>query len=718
MNREQITMDDTGSSPAGTEKSRPNRLIHEKSPYLLQHADNPVAWYPWGQDAFDAARAEDKPLFVSIGYSTCHWCHVMERESFEDPAIASALNDTFVCIKVDREERPDIDQLYMSAAQLMTGGGGWPLTICMTPDKIPFYAATYIPPESRYGIPGMMDLIPRIAELWKVQRADLVRRGRTVLDLLSRDQLRKEGRLPDLSTLDRAFESLAAMYDPEYGGFGKAPKFPTPHTLMFLLRYGYRTGNPRAFQMVRQTLDSMAAGGIHDQIGSGFHRYSTDTRWILPHFEKMLYDQALLAMAYTEGYLAIGRRVYREVAMQTLDYVLREMTDPEGGFYSAEDAESDGVEGNYYLWTKEELEAILDTDEQNVVFPLYRIRSSGNFIDPATGERTGRNILYTGTSPDTGREDEEQAEDRIREVINRARAKIARARDTRVRPEKDDKILTDWNGLMIAALAGAARAFDHPPYLKAAERAANFILGRMRTGDDGLLHRYRSGEAAINGGGQDYAFLIFGLIALYEAGFDERFLRSAIELERFFTSHCWDQATGGYFSSADTGHDLPVRLKEFYDGALPSCNSVAFYTLILLARITGDPVYEHRGEGIARAFAPAVQDRPSPYTFFLAGLDHALGPSVEVVLAGGRDDPGLVAMQRFINARHAPRLVLLLRPDDEESPAITRLAPFIGPFHRVGGLPAAYLCTGATCHRPVTSIAELQKLLDSARDHL
>ncbi|MDD1712223.1 MAG: thioredoxin domain-containing protein [Methanoregulaceae archaeon] len=707
-------MDDTGTSPQGTEKNRPNRLIHEKSPYLLQHAYNPVAWYPWGEEAFDNARTEDKPLFVSIGYSTCHWCHVMKRESFEDPDVASALNDTFICIKVDREERPDIDQLYISAAQIMTGSGGWPLTICMTPDKIPFYAATYIPPESRYGITGMRDLIPRIRKLWKTQRADLITSGHHVLDLLTRDQVQKEGRMPDLFTLDRAFESLAAMYDSEHGGFGKAPKFPMPHTLIFLLRYGYRTGDARAFQMVRMTLDSMAVGGIHDQIGSGFHRYSTDTRWILPHFEKMLYDQALLAMAYTEGYLALGKGLYREVAMQTLDYVLREMTDPEGGFYSAEDAESEGIEGNYYLWTKEELKTILDPDEQNVVFPMYRIRSSGNFIDPATGERTGRNILYRVISPDTGVENPENAEEVAGEVLNRARAKMIRARDIRVRPGKDDKIITDWNGLMIAALAGAARAFDNPAYLRAAERAAHFILRRMRNDDGSLLHRYRKGETAIPGGGQDYACLIFGLIALYEAGFDTRFLRSAIELERFFTKHCWDQEKGGYFSYPDTNRDLPVRMKEFYDGALPSCNSVAFYLHILLARITGDPVYERRGAGIARAFAAAVQERPSPFAFFLAGLDHALGPSVEVVLAGRRDDPGLVAMQRFINTRYAPRLVLLLRPDDKESPDITRLAPFTAPFHTVGGLPSAYLCTGAGCHQPVTSVAELGKLLDAA----
>jgi uncharacterized protein len=706
-------MGDTGFPSQGIKQRRPNRLIHEKSPYLLQHAHNPVGWYPWGQEAFDTARAEDKPLFVSIGYSTCHWCHVMEQESFEDLAIASALNDTFICIKVDREERPDIDQLYMAAAQLMTGSGGWPLTIWMTPDKIPFYAATYIPPESRYGIPGMLDLIPRIATLWKTRREDLVNRGHTVLDLLTPDPVQKEGRSPDLSTLDGAFESLTALYDPEFGGFGKAPKFPTPHIIIFLLRYGYRTGNTRALRMVRETLDHVAAGGIHDQLGSGFHRYSTDKQWILPHFEKMLYDQALHAMAYTEGYQAMGASRYREVAMHTLDYVLRVMTDPEGGFYSAEDADSEGEEGKYYLWTKEELEAILDPDEQNAIFHLYRVRSTGNFIDPSTGKRTGRNILYRTVSPETRVKHPEKPEESEREVLDRALAKMAQVRDGRVPPAKDDKVLTDWNGLMIAALAGAARAFEYPPYLRAAERAADFILGRMRNSDGALLHRYRKGEAAIHGGGQDYAYLILGLIALYEAGFDTRFLRSAIELERFFTAHYWDQEAGGYYNSPDTDTDLPVRLKDFYDGALPSCNSVSFYVQILLGRITGEPVYERRGAGIARAFATAVQERPSSYTFFLTGLDHALGPSAEVVLAGARSDPGLVAMERFINAQFAPRLVLLLRPDDEESPEITRLAPFTTAFIRVGGLPTAYLCTGASCHPPVTSVPELRNLLNS-----
>lgn len=708
-------MDKNNTSRTAARTGRPNRLIHEKSPYLLQHAYNPVDWYPWGQEAFNAAREADKPLFVSIGYSTCHWCHVMERESFDDDGIAAMLNDTFICIKVDREERPDIDQLYMSAVQAMTGSGGWPLTICMDCGKTPFFAATYLPPVTRHGIPGMKDLIPRIAMLWKTDRADMLRYGTAVLDTLSHDRQLEEANDPGSSLLDEAFGSLSRQYDPQYGGFGRAPKFPTPHMLIFLLRYGYRTGNADAFRMVQKTLDHMAAGGIHDQLGSGFHRYSTDSRWIVPHFEKMLYDQALIIMAYTEAYLATGSEHYRLVAMSTLEYVIREMTDPSGGFYSAEDADSEGEEGKYYLWTRNELEQLLDSGEQHAIFSLYRIQSEGNFIDPATGGKSGRNILYRTPASGSGtphpRDDTDQA------LITQAREKMLRARNARVHPGIDDKILTDWNGLMIAALAVAARAFDAHPYLEAAERAAQFLLRHMRTPDGGLLHFSREGKASVPGLGQDYAFLIFGLVTLYQAGFKSEFLREAMDLERYFTAHFWDKDTGGYFNIPDTEKDLPVRMKDFYDGALPSYNSVACYLHIILGRITGDPQYEQKSASIARLLTRSARELPLGHTFFLTALDHAIGPSAELVLVGRVDEPGLIAMRTAVDQQYLPRLVVIFRPDNEELPDITLLAPYSAAMHRVDGQPAAYFCSGGTCHPPVTRVEDLEQWFNPGGRH-
>ncbi|MFO7783682.1 MAG: thioredoxin domain-containing protein, partial [Desulfatiglandales bacterium] len=496
---------------------RANSLIHEKSPYLLQHAHNPVDWYGWGEEAFEKARQENKPIFLSIGYSTCHWCHVMEKESFEDPEVAKLLNDVFVSIKVDREERPDLDHVYMTVCRMATGGGGWPLTIIMTPDKKPFFAATYIPKTSRYGRAGMMELIPRVEQVWKTRQQEVLESAAGMTQALHHLETTPTVKELNQHTLEKAFQDLSKRFDRTHGGFSSSPKFPTPHNLSFLLRYWKRTGNTEALHMVEKTLQELRWGGIFDQIGYGFHRYSTDKEWLVPHFEKMLYDQAMLALAYLETYQATGNALYRDVAREVFAYVLRDMRSPEGGFYSAEDADSEGVEGKFYLWTEEELREILSKQEADLLIQAFNVEERGNFTEEATGELTGANILYPGKDPaGMGAE--------------LSRKKLFEARKKRVHPYKDDKILTDWNGLMIAALARGARVLGEEQYALAAIDAARFVLDRMRTPEGRLLHRYREGDAAITANTDDYAFFIWGLLELYQATFDATHLQTALSL--------------------------------------------------------------------------------------------------------------------------------------------------------------------------------------------
>ncbi|MBD3398333.1 DUF255 domain-containing protein, partial [Candidatus Micrarchaeota archaeon] len=496
-----------GNGKAG-EKGEPNRLIDEKSPYLLQHAYNPVDWYPWGEEAFEKARREDKPIFLSIGYSTCHWCHVMERESFEDPEVAEAMNDAWVSIKVDREERPDIDHIYMTVCQMMTGSGGWPLNIIMTPDKKPFFAGTYFPKNSVYGRIGMMDLIARVKELWTEQRGTVLESAGKVMSALK--QIPDQSPGPPLSpeVLDKAFQELSQRFDDTYGGFSEAPKFPTPHNMMFLLRYWKKKSEYRALEMVEKTLKGMRKGGVYDHIGFGFHRYSTDREWLLPHFEKMLYDQALMVMAYTEAYQATKDEHYREVAREVIRYVLRDMTDEKGGFYSAEDADSEGEEGKFYVWTKAEAAQVLDPEELDIFVNAFNILPEGNFREEATGKITGANIPHLRKPMSDLASQLNMAEEDLREVLESARKKLFEAREKRVHPYKDDKILTDWNGLMIAALSKAGKAFDEPQYVRAAEKAADFVFEHLLNEQGRLLHRYRGGESGIEAHVDDYAFMI------------------------------------------------------------------------------------------------------------------------------------------------------------------------------------------------------------------
>ena len=681
-----------------------NRLVFEKSPYLLQHAANPVDWYPWGEEAFAAARAADKPIFLSIGYSTCHWCHVMERESFEDEEVAALMNESFVCVKVDREERPDLDHVYMTVTQAMTGSGGWPMTVVLTPEARPFFAGTYFPKESRYGRRGMLDLIPLIADVWKEKRREVLRDAERITQMLVSASSGAPGDVPGERVLALAQEQLASRFDPAWGGFGNAPKFPTPHNLTFLLRRSLRTGDARPRDMVTTTLERMRAGGIWDHVGFGFHRYSTDRVWLVPHFEKMLYDQALLALAYTAAWQATGDAALRRTAEEIFTYVLRDMTSPEGGFFSAEDADSEGVEGRFYVWTLDEVRAVLAEEDAALFARVYELRPEGNFHDEASGEATGANIPHLERDVGAWARALELEEPELRARLERCRAALFAAREERVHPLKDDKILTDWNGLMIAALARAAGAFDEPRYARAAARAADFALVYLTTGEGRLRKRYRQGEAGLPGTLEDHAFLAWGLLELYEADFDPRWLRAAIRITDEMVAHFADPEDGGFFLSADDGEELIVRAKDVYDGALPSGNSVAALVLMRLGRITAEERYEKLGEGTLRAFAGAVAQGPAAFTQLLEAVDFLVGPTYEVVVAGDPAAADTRALLAELRGRFVPPKVLLLRPNGDE-PEIARLAPYTAAQEARGGRATVYVCRDFACDAPRTDAA-------------
>jgi uncharacterized protein YyaL (SSP411 family) len=692
-------------------EKEPNRLVTEKSPYLLQHAYNPVEWYPWSEEAFEKALREDKPVFLSIGYSTCHWCHVMEKESFEDPDVARLMNETFISVKVDREERPDIDAVYMTVCQMMTGSGGWPLTVILTPDKKPFLAGTYFPKEGRFGRIGLLDLIPRIKSMWKEEQGEILRLSREITDLLQREEPTLPAGVPDESFLHATFEQLRALFDEENGGFGAAPKFPAPHQLLFLLRYWKRTGNEAALRSVTVTLDAMSRGGIHDHIGGGFHRYATDSAWLIPHFEKMLYDQAMLAMSYTEAYQATGKEHYRETAGKIITYVLREMTDPGGGFYSAEDADSEGEEGKFYLWTHDEIVEALGPEDAALICAVFTITKDGNFIDPAHGEKTGKNILHQKRSFRQLSEELALPERELRHRVSACLDTLYSVRNRRIHPHKDDKILTDWNGLMIAAMATAARVFQNREYLGAAAKAADFIFRHLYDGGGRLLHRYREEEASLPAHADDYAFFVTGLVELYQATFEARYLAAALSLNKTLLDHFWDRDKGGIFFTADDGETLLVRKKEIYDGAVPSGNSVALLNLLRLSRMTGDVALEDKASQCAKTFYHAVLEAPSAHTFFAAAIDFALGPSYEVVIAGDPQAEDTREMTRALNSVYIPNKVMLLRPSDQGECQIADLAEFTRNQTGIGRKATVYVCRNRQCLQPVTDAEAMLRML-------
>jgi uncharacterized protein YyaL (SSP411 family) len=687
-----------------------NRLRGETSPYLLQHAGNPVNWYPWGDEAFRKAAEEDKPIFLSIGYSTCHWCHVMEHESFEDNQVARLMNETFISIKVDREERPDIDSIYMTVCQLMTGSGGWPLTVIMTPDRVPFFAATYIPRDNRFGRIGMLDLIPRIGDIWTNQREDVARTTASVMAAIEHLSQTVPGEIPGEALLAEAREGLAAGFDRTYGGFGGAPKFPSPHNLLFLLRQWKRTGDAGCLEMVEKTLQAMRRGGIYDHVGFGFHRYSTDERWVLPHFEKMLYDQALLMVAYAEAFRATGKPFYKATGEEIAAYVLRDMTSSEGGFYSAEDADSEGEEGRFYLWTEDEIREVLAEKEADLAVRLFNIEDGGNFADPATGMRPGTNVLHMTESLEEAASGLDMAPEEARAAVESARLKLFAHREQRVHPMKDDKILADWNGLMIGALAPAGSAFRKADYIESAARAADFVLTHMRDEDGRLCHTYRVGKAKIAGNLNDYAFVVHGLIELYEAAFGVDHLRAALDINRKMVECFGDPEGGGFYFTGCDDEDLLVRRKEVYDAAIPSGNSMAIYNLIRLAGITGRADLEDLARDTAGAFSSQVARAPLGHTQFLAALDFVLGPSHEVVIAGRPGARDTLALLDAVHSHFAPNKVVVFRPDGE-APAIADLAPFVRGQVAIDGKATAYVCSNHACQAPASDVERLLALL-------
>ncbi|WP_333788164.1 thioredoxin domain-containing protein [Methanomethylovorans sp.] len=692
------------------ESKTPNFLINEKSPYLLQHAYNPVQWYPWGEAAFERSKAENKPIFLSIGYSTCHWCHVMEKESFEDPEVARLMNATFICIKVDREERPDIDSVYMAVCQAITGRGGWPLTILMTPDKEPFFAATYIPKRSRLGNPGMLDLIPHIAKVWTQQQGEILQTARELKAALSPEMVQASAKSPGTElnekTLHSGYSQLISAFDWQAGGFGRAPKFPSPHNLTFLFRYWHRTGKLEALQMVTKTLDAMRRGGIYDHVGFGFHRYSTDGQWLVPHFEKMLYDQAMLIMAYTEGFQVTGIEDHRRVAEEVIEYVLRDMCSAEGAFYCAEDADSEGVEGKFYLWKKEEIYGILPTEAADIVCKVYDVSSEGNYKEEISGVSTRQNILRLARPMQEVAQELGLSLDELRAKLEPSRKMLFAAREKRVHPSKDDKVLTDWNGLMIVALCKASRAFERPEYAQAASKTADFILEHMSFHDGRLLHRYRDGETSITGFLEDYTFFVWGLIELYQATLEKKYLEHALRLNSLQILDFMDDE-GGFFHTAKDSETLLFRKKEVYDGAMPSGNSVSVLNLFRLSRLTGDTDLEEKAYASMKAFSGQIDAMPMAYSQFLQALDFIVGPAYEVVIAGNRKNEDTKEMLSILARSFLPNMVLLLKEDN----SMAKLAPYTKDMTKNNGKSMAYVCQGFSCNMPTTKTSEMMKML-------
>ncbi len=602
----------------------PNQLIHEKSPYLLQHAHNPVDWHPWRDETFERAKAENKLIFLSIGYATCHWCHVMEKESFEDEETAAHLNDTFVCIKVDREERPDIDAVYMAACQMLSGSGGWPLSIFMTADKKPFFAATYLPKRSQLGRAGLIDICGQVDKIWKTQKQKILESASSIAAGLQRAFEFKAGDSLDRSLLDQAYQQIKKGFDPRHGGFESAPKFPSPHRLLFLLRRYRRSTDPDALEMVQQTLSAMRLGGIWDHVGFGFHRYSTDAQWLLPHFEKMLYDQALIAMACLEAYRISKKPWQAAIARDIFTYVLRDMTSAQGGFYSAEDADSEGEEGKFYVWTTEEFRRVVGDENASRWEKILRLSPEGNFTDEARRKKTGANILHLTAPLEKWAQKLDLPAAQLESEWEKIRTRLFAERQKRVHPLKDDKILTDWNGLMIAALALGARVLEQPAYESAARKAVEFILSNMRDDHGELFHRFRDGQRAVQAHAADYAFLVHGLLSLYQTTSDPALIAEAAALQEIMNRDFWDDQNGGFFTTSRISTELPVRPKELYDGAMPSANSVAFFNLVLLSQMTGETRWQELADAQQQAFAGTLKSHPQAYTYFLCALDLAL----------------------------------------------------------------------------------------------
>ncbi len=677
-----------------------NRLIKETSPYLLQHAHNPVDWYPWGPEALERAKIDDKPVLLSVGYSACHWCHVMERESFENPAIAEQMNRDFVCIKVDREERPDVDSIYMAAIQVLSGHGGWPMTVFLTPNGEPFYGGTYFPPEDRPGMPGLPRVLEVMADTYKTKRSDVVlTTGKLVQQMkaLTTAAPSIEPLTPDI--LAQAYRGISSQFDDKHGGTGMQPKFPQPMIYEFVLRYYLRTGDPRALEIVELTLDKMAKGGIYDQLGGGFHRYSTDMFWLVPHFEKMLYDNALLVKLYLHAFQVTRKPLYRRVVEQTLDYILREMTDPDGGFYSAQDADSEGVEGKFFVWRPEEIVKLLGKDDGENVNSYFGVTQQGNFEGMSILSIVEETMALAGMSTMTT--------DELETVLDRACATLFEAREKRVRPERDDKTLTSWNGLMMQAFAEAGAVLARTDYVEVARKNAEFLTQSLRR-DGRLLRTYKDGQAKLNAYLEDYSFLISGLIALHEATFEARWLTDAIDLGRSMVELFWDEGAGAFYDTGRDHEELVLRPRDTSDNAIPSGSSMAADVLLRLAIITGDPALKEPAVTTLRSAREMMTRVPAGSGHYLCTLDFYLSKAKEIVIAGDRRESDAAAMAAEAYRSFIPNRVLIGLDDRDGALADLPLAKNRG---QLGGRATAYVCENYVCQLPVNTPAELVKQL-------
>ncbi len=680
--------------------TRPNRLIKEKSPYLLEHAHNPVGWFPWGDEAFAKARVEQKPIFLSIGYSTCHWCHRMAQESFEEEKTAAILNERFVPIKVDREERPDLDEIYMKAVTTLTGRGGWPLSVFLTPDLKPFYGGTYFPPVPSHGLPAFPEVLNFIADTWMNKRQEVVQSSEEITKTIGEGYELKGGGALSKLLLDNAYAVVVSAHDPQFGGFGRPPKFPLPSYLGFLLRYSARTRKSSALNPLMKTLDAMAAGGIHDHLAGGFHRYSTDRYWLVPHFEKMLYDNALLAKVYADAYRSTRVERYAVMARDILEWILEEMTSPEGSFFSAQDADTPEGEGFYYTWTPDEVSQVLGKEGGAVFCEYYGVSPDGNF-------EGGRSILNVASTKEKVAARLNLTPDQVDESLATGRRALLEARRKRNRPKVDDKVLASWNGLALSGFACAYQALQDERYLSAATKAAEFVLAKLVTKGTSpvLRRRYRDGEVAIEGNLEDYSFLVAGLIDLYEASFDARWLSAAVRLAEEMVGLFWDAANGAFFLKPPGGEI--VAIKEGYDGPTPSGNSVAALDLLRLAEFTGNKEFREMAETTLKLFADAMESTPTGYLEMLAAVDFSFG-SKEVVIASGSKPSELAAMVREIQTRFLPTKVLARADGDPATAQLTEGKA------AVNGMPTVYICENFACKAPVTDLAALRLQLEAA----
>jgi len=709
----QVYGENTGSS---MKNRHANHLLNEKSPYLQQHVYNPVNWYPWGDEALALARKEDKPIFLSIGYSTCHWCHVMAHESFEDQDIAAFLNDHFISIKVDREERPGIDQIYMAATRAMTGGGGWPMSLFLFPDTKPFYAGTYFPPRAAHGRPGFMELLQAIHTAWRTDRVTLsLTADQVTAHIQKKDQAGSEA--IDAAWLEKGFRQIEESYEPKYGGFGQSPKFPRPVVMDFLLRYYKSNGATDARNMSLFTLERMAAGGMYDHIGGGFHRYSVDGQWRIPHFEKMLYDQSQLVLQYLSAYQLNGNPYYKQIAVETLDYVLRDMQDVNGGFYSAEDADSENPynpdehsEGAYYLWTEEEIEGELTKEEIRIIKPFYGVEKEGNALHDPQKEFTGRNIFYQQYELTEVARKAGVSEEQAQALLQSARKKLLTKRKTRIPPHLDDKIITAWNGLMISALARAAVILDEKRYLRAANRATDFLLENLLVQDGKLQRRFRDGEAKYAAGLADYSFLIQGLLDLYLASHDLPRLQQAMELTEKQLVEFTDEE-GGFYDTPESA-DLLARLKEAYDGAEPSGNSVATLNFLRLAALTNNQEWAAIAKKSIGSFATILTKYPPAMPLMLSAMDFQMDKPKQIVIVGTPGDPETEALLREVHSRFLPNSILILADGADNQRFLEKQLPFLKTVTKIDGKATAYVCENFTCKMPVNTAQELGLLLD------